>query len=92
MKVTRRLSILARDDIHPRQKGMILNDFTENRIGILYIDEWMQLISLVKSYYVKKRIFICVSENLQRGRIFWGKHMLEKPQQEFLAKVSSVRR
>lgn len=91
-KVTRRFLILARDHVPPRQKGEILSDFLEGKVGILYLDEWIKLYGLFKNHRTHQRILLCVRKNIQNADILLGKHTLEKSRQEFLAKAFSTHR
>ena len=90
-KVTRRFLILARDGVPPRQKGEILKDFTTGKVGVLYLDEWIELYGLFKNHETHQRILLRVRRNMQNGDVFLGRHSLEKSRQKFLLKVFSAR-
>ena len=86
-KISRLFLTLQEERHNTRKRGMILNDFIEGRVGVLRLDDWMQLYEIFENHYVRNRILRCVRMNIQSGHIFLGSQSVERSRIQFLSKV-----
>jgi len=87
--VSRNFLILASPSCYPRRKHMVLQDFLQGKLGLLYVADWFKLYNLFSATRVRREIRACVRANIQQGNVMGMDKAHIDPYKKFIGRVFS---